>query len=138
MEATLDVFAKKMGDVLEKDNEFLLEMQASQHKHEMSMMTFLGQMIKEGHHGQSHPTAHHYIPTPPISPSPHPHFPQPFFRPMSPYPQPYLQSPPNAHQWSPQGGSQMAQPSFLRDLEDPFYPPPFPPPQGQSQQSSKE
>ncbi|XP_056153983.1 uncharacterized protein LOC130128353 [Lampris incognitus] len=69
MEAALDVFAKKMSDVVEKDNEVLLQMQAAQHKHDMSMMTFLAQLIKDG---QSQPPAPQHGHTPPVPPSQHP------------------------------------------------------------------
>lgn len=45
MEATLDVFAKKMVEVLQHDNEVLIQMQAAQHTHEMKMMSYLAQLM---------------------------------------------------------------------------------------------
>ena len=109
-----------MGKVLEKDNNVLLQMQAAQHRHEMAMMTFLGQLIKDGQsqHG------------PPVLPSQHSSFPPgasqqaPVFRPVMP---PYQQGSQNQqHTYLPRipqhtlaaPASVNAQTSYLGDLLD--------------------
>lgn len=56
---------KKTGEVLEEDNRALLKVRAAQHKHEMAMMKYLGELIKDGQ-------SHH---CPPVPPSHHPSFP---------------------------------------------------------------
>ncbi|XP_068188989.1 glutathione S-transferase A-like isoform X2 [Antennarius striatus] len=48
MDSTFDFFAKKMDEMLERDNHLLLEMQTAQHKHDMAMIKYLGEVIKEG------------------------------------------------------------------------------------------
>ena len=130
MEATLDVFAKKMGDVLEKDNDFLLQMQAAQHKHEMHMMSILTQMVN-----QPQPPTHQYSHQPQLQTSHYSQIP-PSHSPFPPGTSQQSQQPPQsffmpAYQ-QPSTCMSHSQPSFLRELEDPCYPPPFYPAQGQS------